>query len=165
MATAETKLQVPEFTNEPFTDFSKPEKRKAMEEALKKVASEFGREYPMYIAGQKVITTEKRASTNPSHPSQVIGVFQSATAEMANQAVDAASKAFESWKRVPAEQRVQCLFRTAQILRERKAEMNALICYEAGKTWPEADADTAETIDFCEFYAREMLRQIGRAHV
>jgi 1-pyrroline-5-carboxylate dehydrogenase len=158
MATAEHKLHVPEFTNEPFVDFSKPENRKAMEDALKKVASEFGREYPMYIGGQKVTTTEKRASTNPSHPSQVIGVFQVATAEMAKQAVAAAHAAFDSWKRVPAEQRAKCLFRTAQILRERKFEISALICYEVGKTWPEADADTAETIDFCEFYGREMLR-------
>ena len=161
MATAEAKLHIPEFTNEPFVDFSKPENRKAMEDALKKVASEFGREYPMYIGGQKVVTTEKRTSTNPSHPSQVIGVFQSATAEMAAQAIEAATKAFESWKRVPAEQRAECLFRTAKILRERRFEMNALICYEAGKTWPEADADTAETIDFCEFYGREMLRLAG----
>ncbi|HXN50945.1 MAG TPA: L-glutamate gamma-semialdehyde dehydrogenase [Candidatus Acidoferrum sp.] len=161
MATAETKPQVSEFVNETFLDFSKPENRKRMEEALAKVAAEFGREYPMYIGGQKVITTEKKISTNPSHPSQAIGVFQSASVEQANQAVAAAAKAFETWKRVPAEQRVQCLFRAAQILRERKFEMNALIVYEAGKTWPEADADTAETIDFLEFYGREMLRLAG----
>ena len=161
MATAETKPQVSEFLNEPFIDFSRAENKTRMEEALKKVAAELGREYPMYIDGQKVITTEKKTSTNPSHPSQAIGVFQSASVEQANQAVEAAAKAFESWKRVPAEQRVQCLFRAAQILRERKYEMNALIVYEAGKTWPEADADTAETIDFLEFYGREMLRFAG----
>src|SRR4029077_8777467 len=142
MATAEAKIHVSEFSNEPFIDFSKPENRKAMEDALKKVSSDFGREYPMYIGGQKVITAEKRTSPNPPHPSQVIGVFQTATPEMAAQAVEAANKAFESWKRVPAEQRVEGLFRAAKILRDRKFEMNALICYEAGKTWPEADADT-----------------------
>src|SRR5258708_40320061 len=49
MATAETKPQVSEFVNEPFIDFSRPENRKRMEEALKKVAAEFGREYPIYI--------------------------------------------------------------------------------------------------------------------
>ena len=161
MATAEQKLQVSEFVNEPFIDFSRPENKSRMEAALKKVASEFGREYPMYIGGKQVITVDKKSSINPSHPTQVIGVFQSATADMANQAVESAAKAFDSWKRVPAEQRVQCLFRAAQILRERKFEMNALICYEAGKTWPEADADTAETIDFMEFYGREMLRLAG----
>ena len=101
MATAEQKLRVSEFTNEPFVDFSKAENRKAMEEALKKVAGEFGREYPMYIGGKRVTTSEKRASTNPSHPSQAIGMFQVATAEMAKLAVEAAHKAFDSWKRVP----------------------------------------------------------------
>src|SRR5205085_6361283 len=60
--------------------------------------------------------------------------------------------------RVPAQERAKCLFRTAQIVRERKFELAALVCYEVGKTWVEADADIAETIDFCEFYGREMLR-------
>jgi 1-pyrroline-5-carboxylate dehydrogenase len=161
MATAETKLRLSEFTNEPFVDFSKPENKKAMEAALQKVAAEFGREYPMYIGGQKVFTTEKMTSTNPSHPSQVLGIFQTATAEHANQAVEAANKAFESWKRVPAEQRAEILFRAADIIRARKFELSAWITSEVGKSWAEADADTAETIDFLEFYGREMLRLAG----
>ena len=150
-----------EFANEAHVDFSKPENRQAMERALKKVGGEFGREYPMYIGGQAVTTLEKKTSTNPSHPSQAVGVFPVATAELAARAIEAASRAFETWKRVPAEERAECVFRAAAILRERKHEMSALMCYEAGKTWPEADADTAEAIDFCEFYAREMLRLAG----
>jgi 1-pyrroline-5-carboxylate dehydrogenase len=150
-----------EFANEAHVDFSKPENRRAMEETLKKVAGEFGRQYPMYIGGQAVTTPEKKASTNPSHPSQVIGVFPVATPEMAVRAIEAASRAFETWKRIPAEERAECVFRAAAILREQKQEMSALMCYEAGKTWPEADADVAEGIDFCEFYAREMLRLAG----
>jgi len=69
MATAE-QLHLSEFDNEPFVDFSRPENRAAMEAALEKVASEFGREYPMWIGGQKVITTSKKKSTNPSRPSE-----------------------------------------------------------------------------------------------
>jgi 1-pyrroline-5-carboxylate dehydrogenase len=158
MATAEKTVHVSEFTNEPFIDFSKPDNRKRMEDALKKVKSEFGREYPMWLDGQKVTTNEKRTSTNPSHPMEVIGVFQNATAEMARNAVESAHKYFDTWKKVPAEDRAKCLFRAAQIVRERKFELNALVCYEVGKTWIEADADIAETVDFCEFYGREMLR-------
>src|SRR5712691_8659142 len=158
MATAEQKLHLPEFSNEPFIDFSKPENRKRMEEALKRVASEFGREYPMWIGGKKVLTKEKRNSTNPSRPSQVIGVFQNATAELAKQAVEAGHKYFDTWKKVPAQERAKCIFRAAQLVRERKFELDALVCVEVGKTWIEADADIAETIDFCEFYGREMLR-------
>ena len=127
MVTAEIKVKRGEFHNEPFVDFSKPENRKAMEDALKKVAGELGREYPLYIGGEKVFATEKLRSTNPSHPEQVIGIFQKATVEMGNRAVEKASEAFERWKRVPAEERVECLFRAADLLRERKFEMEAWV--------------------------------------
>ncbi len=161
MVTAERKVKRGEFANEPFTDFSKPENRKAMEGALRKVASEFSREYPLYIAGQKEQAADKLRSTNPSHPDQVVGIFQKATAEQANRAVEAANAAFARWKRVPAEERAEYLFRAADLLRKRKLEMAAWVCYEVGKTWPEADADIAETIDFCEFYGREAIRVSG----
>src|SRR6266852_4555475 len=158
MATAEQVVHVSEFTNEPFIDFTKAENRARMEEALKKVRGEFGREYPMWLNGKKVTTTEKRTSTNPSRPLEIIGVFQNATAEMARQAVEDAHKYFDTWKKVSPQERAKFLFRAAQIVRERKFELNALVCYEVGKTWVEADADIAETIDFLEFYGREMLR-------
>src|SRR6516165_5217654 len=115
MATAEAKLHVPEFTNEPFIDFSNADNRKKMEDELKKVRAEFGHEYPMWIAGQKVVTTGKKKSTNPSRPSEVIGVFQDASKEQASDAIEAAHKYFDTWKRVPAQQRAKCLFRAAQI--------------------------------------------------
>src|SRR3989442_15307568 len=134
MATAEQKLHVSEFTNEPFVDFSKAENRRAMEEALKKVAGEFSREYPMYIGGKRVTTSEKRASTNPSHPSQAIGIFQVATVEIAKQAVEAAHKAFDSWKRVPTERRTDCLFQAPKILRERIIDITALVGSRVGRT-------------------------------
>src|SRR6266849_4612103 len=158
MATVEQIVHVSEFTNEAFIDFTKAENRGRMEEALKKVKAEFGREYPMWLNGRKVTTKEKRNSTNPSRPSQVIGVFQNATAELAKQAVEAGHKYFDTWKKVSPQERAKCLFRAAQIVRERKFELNALVCYEVGKNWVEADADIAETIDFLEFYGREMLR-------
>jgi len=158
MATADAKVHVTDFTNEPFIDFSNAENRKKMEAALAKVKSEFGQEYPMWIGGKKVVTEKKRKSTNPSRPSEVIGVFQEASKEQASEAVEAANKYFEVWKKVPTQERAKCLFKAAAIVRERKYELNALVCYEVGKTWFEADADVAETIDFCEFYGREMLR-------
>ncbi len=158
MATAEQVVHVSEFTNEPFIDFTKAENRTRMQEALKKVKGEFGREYPMWLNGKKVTTAEKRTSTNPSHPLEIIGVFQNATTDMARQAVEDAHKYFDTWKRVSPQERAKCLFRAAQIVRERKYELNALVCYEVGKTWVEADADIAETIDFLEYYGREMLR-------
>jgi 1-pyrroline-5-carboxylate dehydrogenase len=147
-----------EFQNEPFIDFSTPENRKATEAALAQVKGMLGREYPLVIGGEKITTAEKTKSCNPAQPDQVIGIFQKATVEMANQAVEAADRAFDRWKRVPAEERVACIFRAADIIRKRKFELEAWLCLEIGKTWPEADADVAELIDFCEYYGREALR-------
>jgi 1-pyrroline-5-carboxylate dehydrogenase len=161
MATAEVRIDRGEFTNEPFTDFSKPENRSAMLAALAKVKSEFGKEYPQIIGSERIITPEKTKSTNPSHPEEVVGVFQQATVEMANRAIQVANAAFASWSRTPAGERVEVLFRTVDLLRRHKFELSALMCYEVGKNWAEADGDIAETIDFCEFYGREMLRLAG----
>ncbi|MGA6954781.1 MAG: aldehyde dehydrogenase family protein, partial [Candidatus Acidiferrales bacterium] len=147
-----------EFRNEPFIDFSQPDNRKAMEAALAQVQGMFGREYPLTIGGQRITTTEKIQSHNPSHPDQVVGIFQKASVELANKAVEKAHAAFERWKRVPVEERVSCVYRTADILRKRRYELNAWLSHEIGKTWPEADADIAELIDFCEYYGREALR-------
>ncbi len=147
-----------EFRNEPFTDFSKEENAQAMRDALEKIKSELGREYPLVIGGERIQTENKFDSINPANRAQVVGRFQKATKELANRAVETAFETFQSWKKTTAEERVELLFRVAKILRERKHEMSAWMIYEVGKTWPEADADTAEAIDFCEFYGREMLR-------
>jgi 1-pyrroline-5-carboxylate dehydrogenase len=161
MVKTETAAARGEFKNEALTDFKKPENRRAMEEALKRVEGMLGREYPLVIGGEEILTKEKIRSTNPAHPEQVIGIFQNGSVEIANQAVEAAAKAFGSWKRVPAQERAARIFRAADILKERKFDLMALLVYEIGKTWPEADADVAELIDFCEFYGREMLRLAG----
>lgn len=146
------------FVNAPFTDFTKEENRRAQMEALEQVKSELGQTYPLIIGGQKITNEATFASVNPSQPEQVIGYFSKATVEQANEAVQAAAQAFESWKRVPAEERAGYLFAAADLLKQRRLYVNAWMIYEVGKSWPEADGDTAEAIDFMEFYAREMVR-------
>jgi 1-pyrroline-5-carboxylate dehydrogenase len=152
-----SRAQTP-FKNEPLTDFSKEENRRAQAEALEQVKSELGRTYPLVIGGKKITNEATFASVNPSQPNQVIGYFAKATVEQVNQAVQAAGTAFESWKRVPAEERARYLFAAADLLKQRRFYYNAWMIYEVGKSWPEADGDTAEAIDFMEYYAREMVR-------
>ncbi len=151
-------MAIPKFKNEALTDFSKAANRRAMEQSLKKVAAKLGKEHPIVIDGKEIRASETFASVNPSDPSQVVGTFQKGDAALARQAVDAALHAFESWKFVPAKKRAEYLFKAAALMRKRKHEFSACMVYEVGKTWPEADADTAEAIDFMDFYAREMLR-------
>src|SRR5438876_2895956 len=157
---AALRAQTP-FKNAPLIDFSKQENRKAQIEALEQVKSELGRTYPLVIGGKKIMNEDTFASVNPSQPDQVIGYFSRATIEQANEAVQAAATAFESWKRVPAEERAGYLFAAADLMRERRFYCNAWMIYEVGKSWPEADGDTAEAIDFLKFYAREMIRLAG----
>src|SRR6185503_3026220 len=154
-----------EFRNEPFTDFTKEENAQAMRAALEKVKGELGREYPLVIGGERITTGNTLDSLNPANRTQVVGRFNKATKELANRAVEEAAKAFETWKHTPPADRAALLFRAAAIMRERKHELSAWMIYEVAKTWPEADGDTAEAIDFCEFYAREMLRYAGEQPV
>src|ERR1035441_7902075 len=129
-----------------------------MEAALKKVRSEFGRESPLHIGQDSISTGDKLASVNPSNPAEIVGVHHRSTTALAHRAVEAAFAAFPQWAATPAAGRVHMALETARILRLRKFEFDAWLVYEAGKTWPEADADVSEAIDFCEYYARDMHR-------
>jgi len=151
-------MAIPKFTNEPYTDWSKAANRKRQQEAIAKVQSELGREYPIVIGGERVHTEQKFPSYNPSKSTQVVAVFQKGDASVAKKAMDVALAAFEEWKRVPPKKRAGYLFKAAKLMRKRRFELNAVEMLEVGKTWPEADADVAEAIDFLEFYGREMLR-------
>jgi 1-pyrroline-5-carboxylate dehydrogenase len=150
-----------EFRNEPLTDFTKEENAAAMRAAIEKVAGELGQEYPLVIGGERIKTGSTLESINPANRTQVVGKFHKATKELANRAVEAAAETFKTWRNVPADERAQLLFRVAELMRSRKHELSAWMIHEVAKTWPEADGDTAEAIDFCEFYAREMLRYAG----
>lgn len=146
------------FRNEPFTDFTRPENLRRMNEALAQVRAELGREYPMVIGNRLVKTEKKIKSVNPARPSQVVGVVQEADSSHVEGAIQAATAAFENWRQAPVEKRASLLHAVATILRERKFELCAWMVFEVGKNWAEADADVAETIDFAEYYAREALR-------
>jgi 1-pyrroline-5-carboxylate dehydrogenase len=159
MASVTTSL--PDFRNEPYTDFSQPANRQAMETALQKVRSELGGEYELRIGGEMIATGDKLTSTNPSNTSEIVGVHHKASPELAKRAIEAAYAYFPQWSRTPAEERVRMLLDVARILRLRKFEFDAWMVFEAGKTWIEAEAEIAEAIDFCEYYAREMVRLSG----
>ncbi|GAC1427300.1 MAG: L-glutamate gamma-semialdehyde dehydrogenase [Ktedonobacteraceae bacterium] len=154
---ATTKEHAP-FINQPLFDFSQEEHKNAQAAALAQVKSELGQTYALIIGGKKIQAEQTFASVNPSQPDQIIGNFGRATIEQTQEAIQAAAATFETWKRVPAQERADYLFKAAELMRQRRYYLNAWMIYEVGKSWVEADGDTAEAIDFLEFYAREMLR-------
>ena len=156
---------LPPFVNEPFTDFTKPEQKAAYVAALAKAEAEAGRAWPLLIGGKHVTTKATLESRNPCRWEQVVATFSKAGVKEAEAALDAAAKAFPEWSHTSVEERAGYLLRAAAILRRRKHEFSAVMTLEVGKTWAEADGDTAEAIDFMEFYAREMLRIAAEDHV
>lgn len=152
---------LPAFQNEPFTDFSIPENRKAMEDAIEKVRGELGKRYPIVINGKEYLDGDTFKSYNPARSDEVIGEFTKGTKEMALHAVESAHKKFEEWRKVDPVERARYLIKAAAILRCRKFEFAAWQVFEVSKNWAEADGDVAEAIDFLEFYGREMIRLSG----
>jgi 1-pyrroline-5-carboxylate dehydrogenase len=146
------------FVNEPLTDFNKEENARKMRSAIERVRGQLGREYDLVIGGKRVKTQDKIKSINPAKPSQVVGLHQKAGKEHVEPAMTAALRAFDSWSRTSVEERASLVFHVGDLMRERKFELCAWLVFEVSKNWAEADADIAETIDFCEFYSREALR-------
>ena len=154
----QTRLHEGPFVNEPLTDFTKEPIARQMRAAIEKVRGQLGREYDLITGGKRVRTSDKIKSINPAKPSQLVGLHEKAGKEHVEPAMQAALAAFASWSRTSFEERASLLFQVGDVLRERKFEFCAWLVFEVSKNWAEADADIAETIDFCEYYAREALR-------
>jgi 1-pyrroline-5-carboxylate dehydrogenase len=155
------KVMLPEFRNEPFTDFTQVENVGAFESALARVRGRLGRRYSAVVGGERVDTDATFDSTNPTRPDEVIGTFTKSDKALAERAIQTAYDTFQDWQYVPPEERARYLFKAAAIMRRRKHEFSACMVYEVGKNWVEADVDTAEAIDFLEYYGRQMLKLSG----
>ena len=109
---------LPDFRNEPYTDFAVPANRQAMEQAVRQVHAQFGREYQLRIGSEWIATGDKLESLNPSNTREVVGAHHKATAELARRAVECAHAYFPAWSRTPAAERVRLLLDAARILRQ-----------------------------------------------
>ena len=149
---------LPPFTNERIRSFAEPADVASIVDSIDRLRRALPQRYPVTIAGKACETERTIDSRNPARPEEIVGSVGSASPDQARAAVEGAALAFERWKTVAVERRVEILVTAAARIRERRDEFNALLVLEVGKPWVEADADTAEAIDFLEFYAREALR-------
>jgi 1-pyrroline-5-carboxylate dehydrogenase len=149
---------LPPYQNEPLTDFTNPMNVTAFRAALEQVEAELGRTYPLVIGDKTVELNDTFPSVNPARPRQVLGIFANGGAGHADLAIEAATEAFATWQHVPVQERARYLLRVSAAMRRRKHEFSATMVLEVGKSWAEADADTAEAIDFIEYYARQAVQ-------
>jgi 1-pyrroline-5-carboxylate dehydrogenase len=146
------------YVTEPYSDFTDPAARAAYELAVAGVESRLGLHAPLLIGGEEMATPSVITSVNPAQPAQVVGTASSAMEEQADLAIDAAWTAFEVWSRTSADDRAEMVFRVGDLMAERKFELAAWQTLEAGKNWAEAEADVAEAIDFCRYYAHQAIQ-------
>jgi len=151
---------IPPFKNEVYIDPTDDHVRSEMKEAIATVRSR-EKDYDLLIGGRHYSTEKRIISTNPADPEEVIGRVSKANKELINRAMESAYNVFRSWSRLPAHERIKPFLKAAQIMRDRRFELDATMILEEGKSWIEADADLAEAIDFLEFYCREALRYAG----
>lgn len=154
-------MTVMPYCNEPTIDWTKPGRAEELKMALQQVRSQFGKTYPLFVNGRDVHTQDTLASLNPSNHHEVVGYVGEANQSMIDEAVQAAATAFETWRLTSFDERAMYLFKAAEIMRKRKAELMAWQIFESGKNWAEADGDVNEAIDFLEFYARNAM-ELGK---
>lgn len=148
---------LPPFRNEPVLDYSDPQDVACFRAALERVRAEAGQTLPLLIGGEEIWLDETFASVCPARPDEVLAHCADGRAEHVDMAVAAAEEAFAEWRHTPVAERTRLLLRVAALMRARRHEFNALLSLEVGKAWAEADGETAEAIDFLEYYARQML--------
>ena len=107
--------------------------------------------------GANTTKGQRLESINPARPDELVGTVAAADASLADQALAAAWRAFPAWSETPAEIRAAKVLELAGEFRRQKFNLAAWETLEASKNWQEADADVAEAIDFCEYYARQAI--------
>lgn len=145
------------FANEPHSDFSRAEVRRAMHDGLAFVRTQLGRRWEPTDSRPK-LSGPWLVSRNPANPQEIVAEVHGVSVTDLDQAIQRAEKAFANWRRRPAEERASILDRAADELARRRYELAAWEVFEVGKPWREADADITEAIDFLRYYGREMRR-------
>ncbi|MGI8772589.1 MAG: aldehyde dehydrogenase family protein [Acidobacteriaceae bacterium] len=120
--------------------------------------------YKNLIGGQWVAARSGKTfeNLNPADTRDVVGIFQASDASDVGDAVEAAAKAFETWRLVPAPKRAEILYRTGEILLKKKEECARDMTREMGKVLSETRGDVQEAIDTAYYMAGEGRRLFGQ---
>lgn len=146
------------FYNEAFKDFAVTQVRQDLKAAMQNLERQFPVSVPVIINGKSMTAPRTIDRVNPSQIDQLIAKVSCATREQANSAIETAAKAWPAWKKTSPQHRADLLNKLADLMVKNKNALIAAQVYEVGKPWAEADADVAEAIDFCRYYARDILK-------
>jgi len=101
------------------------------------------------------------AVLNPATAAEIGRVAHATTADL-DRALEAADRAFKTWRKVPAYDRSKLMRKAAGLLRERADNIARVMTLEQGKPLAEARAETMAAADIIEWFAEEARRAYGR---
>ncbi len=150
-----------EFTSEPLLDYAIDAHRQGMHNAIDKLERALPLKVPVVINGKPVSGRLSHARTSPNRTSQTVAEISYAQVDDVDHAVSSALAAYPSWSTRETLERATLLNKLAQAIKSSRHELSALMAYEVGKPWKEADADVAEAIDFCNYYAQQAMIELA----
>lgn len=133
----------------------------AFDRARADVRRRFGEPYPNYVNGEPRAGGETLLDRSPIDREIVIGRFTQGSRADVRDAIAAARAAFPAWRDLGWRKRVEILRRAADLIRERKYDIAAMMAYEVGKNRLESMGDVEESADLITYYASEMERNNG----
>jgi RHH-type transcriptional regulator, proline utilization regulon repressor / proline dehydrogenase / delta 1-pyrroline-5-carboxylate dehydrogenase len=151
----------PLFENCPHADFSDGEVRARFHAGLHSTAGTLPVRVPIVVSGAELAAASTLSRVCPSDAVTSTAVVSLASASQVDAAVSAAMEAWPSWRDRPLEERALLLESLADRLEKDRQRLAALECFEVGKPLREADADVTEAVDFCRYYARTGLQELG----
>src|SRR6267142_841187 len=119
--------------------------------------------YKNFIGGKWIESKSSKTinNVNPANTDDIIGTVRQATREEARAAIDAASDAFNGWRRSPAPARGKIVAKAARLMEDAKEELAAILTREEGKTLSESRGELQRSINVAEFCAGESRRMNG----
>ena len=139
------------------------------DEALDRVRAAAGGSYPNMIGGEPVAGAgEPLDDRSPIDTSFLLGRFAAAGTAEVDLAVRRAKEAQRGWGSRPWQERIAILRRAADLIRERKYDLAALMALEVGKNRLEAMGDAEESADLIDYYCDQVeeadgfVRPMGR---
>jgi len=153
------------FEGCPPTDFADGAQRAAFAAAVEAAHAQSPIDVRVAIAGHVAKPAGSFERASPSDASRSVARVELASVADADTAVTTAAGAWPEWRDRPLAERAALLEALADAIERDRCALAALQCLEVGKPWREADADVAEAVDFCRYYARQALVELGPRRV
>ncbi len=145
------------FKNCPFLDFSIEENRTKLSNEISKLITQAKKDFfsvtSIYKNHSIKTNSIERINSLPEDSSILFTKTIEATTEDCEVALETLKSYFPTWSKTQIETRVKVLESASKIMQERRFELTALLCLEAGKPWSDADGEFCEAVDFLEYYA------------